>query len=191
MMRLPFRTINDKIEIRRSYVDPAESPIPSHQALLAYWDELRGARWAPTWPEVSLMRLPPVAIPFVVVTDIVHENGKPTSSRYRFWGSGLTQYYGEDYTGKFVHEIPPRSSGIANDSACIRIANERAPHLEIKEFVTPKGLLAKALKLRVPLSDNGETVDHGLGLFAFEADLKERSQVELFNKIFESLDKFT
>ena len=189
-MRQPSVTINGKVEIRRTFVDPTESQIPSHQALLKYWDDLRGTRWAPTWPEVSLMRLPPVAIPFVVVTDIVHENGQPISSCYRFWGSGLTQYYGKDYTGKYVNEIPPRSSGIANDSACIRIANERVPHLEIKEFITPKGLLAKALKLRVPLSDNGETVDHGLGIFAFEADIKERSQVELFNKIFESLDEF-
>ena len=110
------------------------------------------------------------------VTDIV---SKPLKSTYRFWGSGLTEVFGGDYTGKGPQDVPPKTGGINMEGECALLVRDRVPNFEIKDFKTERGLFGRALILRLILSDDGETVNMGLNSYFFEP-LTGRSQLTDF-----------
>ena len=172
------------VDIVRTFVPTDTSPVDYHHWALSYWEERRGGRFAPAWRDISLMDFPPTVIPLMSVTDIIAE---PLSSKYRFWGTRLTQVFGGDYTGQPPNVVPPRALGLSKTGGCGRLVNERAPHLEVKEFQTVKGILGRAIVLRLPLSDDGEAVDHGVNVYYFEPGSDIHPQSDFFAKIFASL----
>lgn len=172
------------IDIRQTYVGAEESPVDYHRDALAYWLGKRRGRWAPRWTDISLMDFPAAVIPLISVTDITPE---PLSSVYRFWGTQLTEIHGGDYSGKSPHLVPPVSLGIANTGGCGRLVNERVPHLEVKEFRTDRGRIGRALVLRMPLSDDGIDVNHGINVYYFEPAQADQRQALFFSKVFEKL----
>ncbi len=173
------------IDIVRTYLEPDRSPVDYHQDAIAYWDEMRGERWAPAWPDISLMDFSPTVIPMISVTDITPE---PLSSVYRFWGTKLTEIHGGDYSGRPPNLVPPKQLGLANTGGCGRLVNDKAPHLEIKEFRNQRGLLGNALVLRLPLSDDGENVNHGVNIYYFEPAVDNQPLADFFADVFAKLD---
>ena len=144
------------VEILSRYFDPGETPIDYQIEILRYCKEKRGEQLGPRWDEISLPELPPKAVPLLSVTDLVE---KPLQSTYRFWGSGLSEVFGADYTGKGPQDVPPKTSGINMEGGCARLILDRKAHFEIKDFETDAGLFGRALVLRLPLSDDSETVN--------------------------------
>ena len=175
---------NEKIEVKRTFVDAETTPIDFHKNALEYWNSLRGERWAPPWDEISLLDFSPEVVPLISITDITPE---PLTSVYRFWGTKLADYHGGEYTGLSPTEVPPRQYGMSNTGGCGRLVKDKNPHLEIKIFTTTKGLLGRVLILRLPLSDDEESVSHGVNIYCFESTMHSRSEVELFNVVFENL----
>jgi hypothetical protein len=175
---------NEKVEVERTFLDADTSPIDYHKFGLEYWNGVRGKKWAPRWNEISLMGFSPKVVPLISVTDITPE---PLASVYRFWGTKLAEYHGGEYTGVSPTEVPPRQYGIANTGGCGRLVNEKKPHLEVKAFTTTRGTLGRVLILRLPLSDDGESVNHGVNIYCFESIIKNQPEVELFNAVFENL----
>jgi len=174
------------IEIRSVFIAAEESPLASHQSALKYWNRLRGGRWAPAWREVSLLDFPAQSIPSINVTDIVPT---PLSSTYRFWGTNLTEVFGRDFRGKSPADVPPRALGLGNDGGCGRLCYDKAPHCEVREFRAPRGYRGRALALRLPCSDNGKDVSHGISVYHFEhVDPKARLDW-FFREVFEPLDR--
>jgi len=173
------------VEILSRYLDPDETPIDYHVEILRYWNEKRGERFAPRWDEFSLSELPPLAIPLINVTDIVPE---PLKSTYRFWGSGLTEVFGADYTGQGPQDVPPKSRGINMEGGCARLVRDRAPNFQIKDFETEKGLFGRALILRVLFADDGETVHQGLNSYFFEYLTKQSKLTDFYEMVFSKVE---
>ncbi|MAF96751.1 MAG: hypothetical protein CMM60_13515 [Rhodospirillaceae bacterium] len=169
------------VEILSRYIDPEKTPIDYQVEILRYWNEKRGERFAPRWDEFSLYELPPRAIPLINVTDIVP---KPLKSTYRFWGSGLTEVFGGDYTGKGPQDVPPKTRGINMKGGCARLVRDRVPNFEIKDFETEKGLFGRALILRVIFSDDGETVNKGLNSYFFESLTGRSKLTDFYETVF-------
>lgn len=184
MMALGVPVIEGDIDIVRTFMDPAESPVAYHLDALRYWNERRGDRFAPAWTDLSLMDFPPRVIPMISVTDIIAE---PLSSTYRFWGTKLTDIHGADFSGKSPALVPPVALGIANTGGCGRLVGDRAPHLEVKEFRNMNGILGRALVLRMPLSDDGATVNHGLNVYYFEPARSDQPMADFFQQVFDKL----
>ncbi len=173
--------MNSRVEIRSVYIAPDESPVDAHIITLNKWKTRSGDRFAPSWNEYTMMDFPLTEIPCISLTDI---SITPFRSTYRFWGTGLTQVFGGDYTGKTPADVPPKSLGMNVNGGCARLINDRAPHYEVKEFLRDNGIFGRAMVLRLPFSDDGETVNHGLNMYKFERWDSNDSLTSYFDEVF-------
>ncbi len=83
--------------------------------------------------------------------------------------------------------MPPRRLGISHNGGCGRLVHDRTPHFKIKEFFTQKGIYARLLVWRLPLSDDGELVDHGLSINYFETGQGNQYLLAIFDDLFSKL----
>lgn len=150
-----------EVHFRSTYIDPNDAPVDFMRAALAYWQEKCAGRFAPAWTDISLLDFPPRVIPFMNVTDIDPET---LAVKYRFWGTALTESHGHDYTGQSPLDMPAQRVGSVAEGGHRRLVRERKPHVEVKEFMNTSGLLGRQILLRLPLSDDGVVVNHGVVL---------------------------
>lgn len=161
-------------------LDPGESPIPEHHSIFKYWDGLRAGRFAPKWAEFDLMRLDAKVVPWTAVTDI-SEDGR--SMTYRYWGTQLTVYRGFDYTNRSPLDIPPSELGQFIFDSYASTASEKKPCLDIEEFVSPTGRESTKSVLRLPLSDNGETVNMVVACMIFDISYLGTDIIDFFHSV--------
>ena len=173
--------------ISSTYLPAEESPIKEHHDALAVWNDKRGDRWAPTWDEVEITDFPPRLIQYIAITDLTAE---PLTSVYRYWGSKLTDCYGSDYTGLSPADVPPKTIGVSNQSGCATIIRERTPHFQLREYENHKGMIGRAMILRVPLSNEGEYVNHSIAFNYYEPAVPGQKLSEFFDRIFAELPRY-
>ncbi len=173
--------MNSYVEIRSVYIAPDESPVDTHLVTLDNWKVRSGDRFAPSWNEYSMMDFPLTEIPCISLTDI---STAPLQSIYRFWGTGLTQVFGGDFTGKSPADVPPKSLGMSSNGGCARLIYDRAPHYEVKEFLRDNGVFGRAMVLRLPFTDDGESVNHGINMYKFERWDANDSLSSYFDEVF-------
>ncbi len=174
------------IAVLSTLIDPGEAPVDYHKDALSYWNSKRGKRFAPKWEEISLMDFGIGVVPMISVTDIKSE---PLASKIRFWGTKLTQFYGGDYTGLSPCDVPPKTLGMNINGGCGRLVRDRVPSYEVKEFQTQKGLFGRALILRLPLSDDGETVTNGINIYYVESTGPQQPLSKFFEEVFAKLPR--
>jgi len=173
--------LGHRVEIQSVYIGPEDSPFDIHISVLNAWKNKCDGRLAPSWSEYSLLDFPSSEIPFISLTDL---SNSPLHSVYRFWGTGLTQVFGGDYTGKTPADVPPRSLGISSNGGCARLVNDLAPHYEVKEFLRDNGVFGRALVLRLPFSDDNKIVNHGINMYKFELNGAESPLKTYFDEVF-------
>ena len=83
--------------------------------------------------------------------------------------------------------MPPRRLGISHNGGCGRLVRDRTPHFKIKEFFTQKGIYARLLAWRLPLSDDGELLDHSLSINYFETGQGNQYLLAIFDDLFSKL----
>ncbi len=180
MLKVLWSSEDSEVAILSSYIDPSDAPVAYHTDALAYWNSKRADRFAPRWDELSLIDFGVEVVPFISVTDLKSE---PLTSQYRFWGTKLTEVLGGDYTGCAPTDVPPKSLGMNINGGCGRLIRDRNPSYEVKEFQTQKGLFGRALILRLPLSDDGETVSNGINIYYFETVNDDQPLAKFFEKV--------
>lgn len=135
--------------------------------LHAYWDGLRGGRFAPAWGAFQLIDLPAAIIPYMRVADVIDGGA---DFRYRFWGTGLSFVRALDRTGKRLSAIDsPRTPAALEEYR--RIVREKrgfASVYDARTHLPGAGLHAPCIRL--PLSSDGETVDKIACYTDFETD---------------------
>lgn len=173
------------VNIKSTFLDAGSNLPVFHGAVIAYWNKVKGSRWAPSLAEFDLSALSPEVTPFMNITEITP---KPLSSVYRYWGPGLTKAIGADYTGRSPIEVPPKTMGLSARGGCGRLVYEKVPHCEVKQFDTSAGYRGRAVVLRLPCSDNGTEVSNGIGLYKFEHVNPDADLTAFFEEIFEPLE---
>jgi hypothetical protein len=156
-----------RIDVTAVPAETADLPVGLRE-VLGYWDRLRGDRWAPTWADFRLLDLPSSTIPFVIVLDVVPD---PLDFIYRFWGTGNTTYIGYDCTGMSVRRNKLFSAKVFGE--CQQLVEKRRPIVWFSKVVRDDGLYREYTRLRVPLSDDGETVTHIVSAVRIEEKLDE------------------
>lgn len=133
----------------------------------AYWDGLRGGRFAPAWGEFQLIDLPAAIIPYMRVTDVI-DGGRDFV--YRFWGTGLSFVRAFDRTGMRLAGIDsPRTATALSEYR--RVIEEKAPLARVYDARAHlHGTSLHAPCIRLPLSSDGETVDKIACYTDFETD---------------------
>lgn len=136
-----------------------EVSIPEILEFIAYWESLKADAFAPSWKDFDLAAIDPASLPYVVVADVQRE---PLNFKIRFWGTGHVTRKGADKTGKFLNEAPDFRGQTAFDEYCW-VMNEKEP-LASQDLVNLQefgGMLPfEQILVRLPLSDDGETVNH-------------------------------
>ena len=173
------RATHGGLDIVSTILPADETPLAVHREALRVWESKRGDRLAPKWSEVELLDFPAELLRFIAMTDVADN---PLRAHFRFWGSGLTDIYGRDFTGRSPSEVPPKTLGMNNQGGCARILRERRPHCQAREYVSHLGFLGRAIILRVPLSDDGVHVTHSLAFNHFESTSGDYA--EFFRDIF-------
>lgn len=133
-----------------------ENMPPEMVGLLAFWSARRGDAFAPRWEDFKLYELPAAVVPLIVVVDL-----DPARDRisYRFWGTGRTQLYGRDNTGRDVRESLPDQAGQTVAEQYAIAVKARGPVLFRNVYPLKPAARSVCLTLRLPLSSDGETVD--------------------------------
>ena len=124
-------------------------------AVYKNWDSLRGDAFAPSWQQFDLMTLPPRLIPTTMVVDIKEDMKQNT---YRFWGSGLTNIHGREMTGGCPYDLQPPSLGARLLEEHMDTIRRRSATARRLSFMTARGSPHHQELLRLPLSDDGETI---------------------------------
>lgn len=162
------------------YGDPNETPVAYQRDALAYWQQKCGDRFAPRWSDISLMDFPAHVIPRIIVIDI---NPETLETKYRFWGTQLTELHGADYTGRSATEILPKIVGDSLEDAYQKLVREKRPHLKTQEFYQMSELRGHQIVLRMPLSDDGVRVTNALIVTYQEMPLTDRPYSEFFSYV--------
>lgn len=138
--------------------DLAELGDGHFEAVRAYWDERRAGRAMPAWSDIELVTLPPAVLPFISVIDVLSE---PADFIYRFWGTGHTDVKGYDLTGHSVLEHRPEEQARQLFDEFKAVAESAVPQAFIHRVrARPGNPFRTQQALRLPLSDDGVTVNH-------------------------------
>ena len=148
--------------------DAIDLPTPLAE-VYGYWDRLRQDRWAPRWSEFALTGLSSPVIPFTLVVDVRHD---PLDFVYRFWGTANTTFIGYDCTGLSVRDNPRFSDKVFDE--CRQVYDSRKPLVFRSRLARADGSMARDyLRLRAPLSEDGETMTHMVSVLAASEKLTE------------------
>ncbi|MBO6521870.1 MAG: hypothetical protein JJ900_15895 [Rhodospirillales bacterium] len=132
-----------------------------------YWDALRGDRFAPSWREIHLEEIDPKIVPYIVVTDVLHD---PLRFLVRFWGTQHTARKGADKTGKLIGSKPDfrGSTATAEYAAVVETKKPVASRdmVNLNDF----GRLApfEQSLVRFPLSDDGIDVHNVISVATWD-----------------------
>ena len=144
-----------------SFVNSVEIPLSELDVgylrdCLDYWRTLKGGGFAPSWDEFDLMSLPAKAIPFVAVVDVTPD---PLDFVYRYLGTGHVTAKGIERTGQSVKDHPQgRAEAVFSEYR--RVFEGKRPMIFARQVILPGGKPPiDQMVLRMPLSDDGETVD--------------------------------
>lgn len=127
------------------------------RSVVDYWTHVKGQAFAPRWRDIDLTELPPRLVPTTMVVDI----GEPLStSIYRYWGSVLTDLHGVDMTGKHPYDLEPAEFGAQLASDHKAVVDSKCPCAGLNVFLNKDGLRKAHMVVRLPLSDDGISVNH-------------------------------
>ncbi len=161
-------------------LDPAQSPVSEHHAMLRYWQGLSRDRMAPSWSEFDLTQIEPRVLPWTAVVDISPDM---KDIRYRFWGTQLTLVRGEDFTNRPALDIPPLELGRFIHDSYAATAKLGKPALDIEEYVTQSGRTGSKSVLRLPLSDDGETVNKVVACMIYDVSRNGQEVAEFLESV--------
>jgi len=134
--------------------------------VVEYWRALKGDRFAPTWAEIDMMRLPMELLPTTVVVDCVEDVGGP-NYRYRYYGSGLRNIHNVELTGKTPDDLPVPQLSQVIKTEFRQVQQSRTPLYALYGFYEDheNNLEDGFLNVvRLPVSNDGKTVSHILSV---------------------------
>ncbi|MEQ8228096.1 MAG: hypothetical protein RIA64_08420 [Rhodospirillales bacterium] len=142
-------------------------------SVLNYWRGLGGEELACSWPQFNLVDLPPQVLPTTLVVDVFDDMSK---NRFRYWGSKMTEIHGADMTGRSPYDMSPRdfAEDLRNQHSEIR--TERTASADTLGFIHERGFDHMHTVLRMPLSNDGHSVDHIVGVVWYTDEALRRIQ---------------
>lgn len=131
--------------------------VPTFEAALRYWNDLRADAFAPGWRDFDLMQIPAALLPYTIVADLHLDQGYVG---YRYYGSGMAELHGFELTGKTSNDLQPPGLRAHIVAQYREVAEARRPLLFATDIVVKQGIRMRHLVFRLPLSNDGETVSN-------------------------------
>jgi len=137
---------------------------PAPKALYAYWQRKLAGRRMPARADIDPLDLKAV-LPQLVLLDV--QRG-PLDFRYRVAGTRTYDIFGYDLTGRSVRDLEPRALAAGLGGCLEAMTRDAQPQHAHHEFATPDGYARSYRVLRLPLGDDGTTVDRILIATGFQ-----------------------
>lgn len=128
---------------------------PSFKQLIAYWQRKHRGTKLPARRDIDPAELKPILAQLLLI-DVLRE---PLDFRYRLAGTLSYDIFGYDLTGKRVRDIEPAEWAEMVWRSLEAIVSTREPQYVRLDFETPEGNRRSYRVVRLPLADDGETVD--------------------------------
>lgn len=122
---------------------------------LEIWNAARGDAFAPRWSAVDLLSFPAHLRAGTMVADVM-DGGRDYFIRY--WGMELVDSFGIELTGKLLSEADHKGVMDSFIESAKDIVSTRLPQRPIHRIRLENGLARDIPDLRLPLSEDGETV---------------------------------
>ena len=132
-----------------------------------YWDKLRGTAFAPPWSAIELMHFPAPLLPTTMVVDVHTPLEK---SIFRYWGSRLTEIHGMEMTSRHPYDLTPPEFGRQLLVDHREIVEKKIPLAWHYSFLAAGGYVHSHSLIRLPLSDDGEAVNHIVVVVDYSAE---------------------
>jgi hypothetical protein len=141
---------------------------PDLAEAFGYWEEKRGARFAPARGDIEPLDLVQV-LPRVMLADVTYD---PVEFRYRLSGTGIARIHGAEPTGLRPRDLEPAEYGALIDRHYRQCVAERRPllHLIILDATHRSRAYARLL---LPLSNDGEHVNMLMAIDSANQDARE------------------
>lgn len=136
------------IKSERQPFDLADRPLLA--AAFAAWRGWAGEAPAPRWADVNLLDLPARLLPTTVVVDVVEGEDDYV---YRFWGTGMRDFYGVDETRRRLSQtlLSPFMEVTFEQLGLVRESGEPVYyHITLRQ---PNGISALKRNVRLPVMD--------------------------------------
>lgn len=137
------------------YTLPFEEMPENFQAVYTYWNALRADRFAPTWKEFEMIKIPSELLPSTLVKDIERN---PLAFRYRYYGSHFVRLWEKEMTGKTTDELDSVVLAKAVRGVLETFIEQKKPTFSMLQFTALSGSRRLSLHLRLPISDDGTDV---------------------------------
>lgn len=125
--------------------------------VLDYWSASRNGHFAPAWQrDFRLVDLAPDLIPCMTVIDRI-DGGQ--NYYYRFWGTRHAAMKGFEMTGKTIDQTPNKAIQRIATRQLETVVQRRRPTVFLYKIDYPTRHRAAEFVLRLPLSDDDETVN--------------------------------
>lgn len=132
--------------------------------LYSYWHRKLAGRRMPARSDIDPLDLKTV-LPHLILLDV---QPQPLDFRYRVAGTRTYDIFGFDLTGRSVRDIGPRPVADGVWASLEALTRDREPQHVHLEFATSDGYARSYRVLRLPLGDDGVTVDRVLVLSGFQ-----------------------
>ena len=156
-----FRTVDQGLWSSLTYGVDVEPP-ETLKALFAYWCEKRGSAFAPRSDTFDLRDLGDGVVDGSVIVAVTRS---PLTFTYTHWGAERTRLFGDDYNGRGVREVRPESIARKAREEYVSVVAKRQPAFAETRLELPDGTSTAYHALRLPLTDNGTTVDKIITLY--------------------------
>jgi hypothetical protein len=128
---------------------------PGPQTLYAYWQRKLVGRRMPARSDIDPLDLKAV-LPNLILLDV---HAEPLDFRVRVAGTRIYDIFGADLTGRSVRDLTPPLLSDAIWASLETMTRDGLPQHVHLEFATASGYARSYRVLRLPLGDDGATVD--------------------------------
>lgn len=132
--------------------------------LYEYWQRKLQGRRMPARSDIDPLDLK-VVLAQLILLDV---QSSPLDFRYRVAGTRTYDIFGFDLTGRSVRDLGPRAVSDGVWGSLAALARDGVPQYVQLEFTTAGGYARSYRVLRLPLGDDGKTVDRVLVMTNFE-----------------------
>ncbi len=156
-----MRSLNENTYLCDAVVEvvgtPDDAVLHQHGLLeaLALWRRWAGEAFAPTWKNIDMMEMAKDLRGGTAVLDYIPETG---DFRIRYWGLQLVDAFEIELTGKLLSECQDHGVMAGFRETFQTMLAGKEPQFLQHAITSPNGVRRLFPVLRLPVSDDGETV---------------------------------
>jgi hypothetical protein len=138
-----------------------ETRSPTIRLVHDHWASVRRGRSFPDKRDIDPAAFKP-ALPYVMIAELHRD---PVRVFYRLVGTAVAHFAGEDFTGKWLHDLDWGQSGADIQQYYVRMLETGEPTFGIDNFIRASDGLSIPFEWAVfPLSSDNRSIDHCLAV---------------------------